>query len=118
MRRSGSSFRGERLPAAGRSCVYRRFRVLHWTLHGNARRLFTDLASVRTLILAVGEGWDALDKIQRCSARLAVRAIFRSVPLPFAGMYWHRLLRSPRGKYYFRAPLARQSAREMATLAS
>jgi hypothetical protein len=83
---------------------------------GNARRLSTDIATVRTFILGVCEGWDALDKVSVAAAPLALRAIFRWVPLPFAGMYWRRLLGSTRGEYYF-ARHTRHAARETAALA-
>ena len=50
------------------------------------------------------------------SAPLALRAIFRWVPLPFAVLYWKRLLASPRGEFYF-ARHTLHAAKEMAALA-
>ena len=52
-------------------------------------------------IRAVREGWAALDRRDVAPAPLALRAIFRWVPLPFASAYWRRLLRSRRGELYF-----------------
>jgi 2-dehydropantoate 2-reductase len=83
---------------------------------GSAPRLSTDIATVRTFILGVREGWDALDKLNVAHAPLALHTIFRWVPLPFAAMYWSHLLGSPRGEYYF-ARHTRHAAKEMAALA-
>jgi 2-dehydropantoate 2-reductase len=68
---------------------------------GSAGRLAANPEGVSTFILAVREGWAALDR--RCVklAPLALRTIFCWVPLPFAILYWRRLLDSSRGKLYF-----------------
>lgn len=72
-----------------------------YTKAGSARRLSTDVATIRTFILSVREGWDAFDKLSVAHALLVLHAIFRWVPLPFAAMYWSRLLGSTHGEYYF-----------------
>ncbi len=87
-----------------------------YTSDGDARRLASRTADVRTFILGVREGWAALDKLRVATAPLALRAIFLWVPLPFAAMYWCRLLGSTRGEYYF-ARHTRHAAKEMAALA-
>jgi hypothetical protein len=46
-----------------------------------------------------------------------LRSIFAWVPLPFATMYWRRLLASPQGEYYF-ARHSRRAAPEMQALAN
>jgi ketopantoate reductase len=83
---------------------------------GDATRLSSDAATVAEFILAVREGWQALDKSKIAPASLALRMIFYWVPLPFAVAYWRTLLASPRGEYYF-ARHARHAAIEMACLA-
>jgi 2-dehydropantoate 2-reductase len=83
----------------------------------DARRLSLDGALIRTFISAIREGWAAMDRQTYAPAPLALRAIFQWVPLPFAVMYWQRLLASPRGDYYF-ARHARRAAEEMAALAA
>ncbi len=80
---------------------------------GSARRLSTDVATIRTFILGVREGWDAFDKLSVAHAPLVLHAMFRWVPLPFAAMYWSRLLGSTRGEYYF-ARHTRHASKEMA----
>jgi 2-dehydropantoate 2-reductase len=84
---------------------------------GDARRLASDSARIRAFILAIRDGWAALDRHAVAPAPLALRAIFLWVPLPLAALYWKRLLASPRGEYYF-ARHARRAAREMAALAA
>jgi hypothetical protein len=79
-------------------------------------RLSTEIATVRTFILGVRQGWDALDRLSVAASPLALRAIFRWVPLPFAAMYWRRLLGSPRGESYF-ARHTSHAAKEIAALA-
>ena len=83
----------------------------------DARRLSSDGARIRTFIEAIREGWAVMDQRDIASAPLALRAIFEWAPLPFAVLYWKRLLASPRGEYYF-ARHTRHAAREMAALAA
>ena len=87
-----------------------------YTKAGSARRLSTDIATIRTFILGVREGWDALEKLSVAHAPLVLHAIFRWVPLPFAAIYWSHLLGSTRGEYYF-ARHTRHAAKEMSALA-
>lgn len=87
-----------------------------YTTDGDARRLASPTADVRTFILGVREGWAKLDKLGVARAPLALRAIFRWVPLPVAAMYWRQLLSSTRGEYYF-ARHTRHAAKEMSALA-
>jgi 2-dehydropantoate 2-reductase len=84
---------------------------------GNASLLAGDKKLMRTLILAVREGWAALDRQGDAPPPLPLRIIFGWVPLPFAIDYWSRLFRSPRGEYYF-ARHVRQAPAEMAALAA
>jgi 2-dehydropantoate 2-reductase len=79
------------------------------------RRLSADRSRLGVFVRAVREGWAALDQLGVAPPSLALRAIFRWVPLGFAVGYWQRLLASPRGEYYF-ARHARHAAREMAAL--
>jgi hypothetical protein len=78
-------------------------------------RLSADRSLLGVFVRAVREGWAALDQLGVAPPPLAIRAIFRWVPLSFALGYWQRLLASPRGEYYF-AQHARHAAREMAAL--
>lgn len=87
-----------------------------YAANGDARQLASKRHDIRNFILAVREGWAALDRLGVAPATLALRAIFRWVPLPFATMYWQRLIASPRGEHYF-ARHTRHAAREMAALA-
>jgi 2-dehydropantoate 2-reductase len=84
---------------------------------GNARVVSADANLVRTIVLAVREGWGALDKQHVTPASLALRTIFQWVPLPFAVLYWRRLIGSARGDYYF-ARHTRHAAAEMKAIAS
>ena len=83
----------------------------------DARRLASDSARIRAFIVAIREGWAAMDRLGIAPAPLALRAIFQWFPLPFAAMYWKRLFASPRGDEYF-ARHTRHAAREMAALAA
>ncbi len=58
---------------------------------GDAPRLASDRAVLRTFVRAVREGWAALDRLGVAPPPLALRAIFRWVPLPLAARYWMRL---------------------------
>jgi hypothetical protein len=82
---------------------------------GNAGLLSSDKKLVRMFILAVREGWSALDGCGVAPPALALRTIFSWVPLPLAVVYWSRLFGSPRGEYYF-ARHTRHAIREMAAL--
>ncbi len=85
--------------------------------HGDADRLAANPEGVRAFILAVREGWSALDRRGVAHAPLALRAIFRWVPLPYAVGYWRRLLGSARGEWYF-ARHVRHAPAEMVALAA
>jgi len=84
---------------------------------GDAQSLASNKEYVRTFILAVREGWSALDRRGVKSAPLALRTIFCWVPLSSAIGYWRRLLGSARGEFYF-ARHARHAPTEMETLAA
>ena len=83
----------------------------------DTRRLSSDRSRLGVFVRAVREGWAAMDGLGVAPPPLALRAIFRWVPLPFAARYWGNLLASPRGEHYF-ARHARHAAREMAALAA
>jgi 2-dehydropantoate 2-reductase len=83
----------------------------------DAGLLSHDRQLVRSLILAVREGWSALDRCGAEPANALLRTIFCWVPLPFAVAYWCRLLDSRRGEYYF-ARHTRHAITEMAALVS
>ena len=83
----------------------------------DAGALAADATAVRSLVLAVREGWSQLDRLGIAPAPLALRSIFAWVPLPFATMYWRRLFASPQGEYYF-ARHSRRAAPEMHALAN
>ena len=68
--------------------------------NGDALLLSADKELVRTFILAIREGWSALDRIGVGPATLALRTIFCWIPLPIAVAYWRRLFGSARGEYY------------------
>jgi 2-dehydropantoate 2-reductase len=84
---------------------------------GTTLCLSAEPSRVREFILAVREGWAALDKHGVAPAPLAMRAIFCWVPLSLAVGYWRRLLGSPSGDVYF-GRHARHAANEMAALAA
>jgi 2-dehydropantoate 2-reductase len=84
---------------------------------GSARRVGANRTLVRDMILAIREGWSALDRLRVAGAPLALRAIFCWVPLPFATHYWSRLLESDRGEVYF-AQHTRRSVDEIRALAA
>jgi 2-dehydropantoate 2-reductase len=84
---------------------------------GDTGMLSTDKPLVRSLVLAVREGWSALDRQGVAPSSLLLRAIFCWVSVPLAVYYWSSLFASPRGDYYF-ARHVRQSAAEMAALAA
>ena len=82
----------------------------------DVKRLSTDNEKMRDLIVAVREGWAAMDRAGVGPPPMALRAIFQWVPLPFSVLYWRRLIGSPQGEYYF-ARHTRHAPREMAALA-
>jgi 2-dehydropantoate 2-reductase len=84
---------------------------------GDGQRLAMDSQGVRNLILAVREGWAAMDRLGIAPAPMALRTIFHWVPLPVSVFYWRRLIGSQRGEYYF-ARHTRHAAREMVALAA
>jgi len=79
-------------------------------------RLASDRARLRVFVQAVREGWRALDDVGVAPPPIALRTIFRWVPLPLAVRYWAQLFASTRGEFYF-ARHARHAAQEMASLA-
>lgn len=85
--------------------------------NGDARLLSFDNKLVRTFILAVREGWSALDRRRTAPPPFALRMILSWVPLRLSVLYWRRLLGSPKGEYYF-ALHCRRATKEMATLAA
>jgi 2-dehydropantoate 2-reductase len=87
-----------------------------YAVGGDTGALAHDKSLVRTVVVAVREGWAAMDRRSVGPASLALRAIFEWVPLPVATWYWQRLLGSARGRYYF-APHARHAVKEMVALA-
>ena len=88
-----------------------------YAVDGDAKRLSSDRCLVRSLIIAIRQGWAAMDRHGIRPAPKALRAIFQWVPMPFAIFYWQRLLGSRKGEYYF-ARHTRPAAKEMASLAS
>ncbi len=82
---------------------------------GDSGLLSSDKELVRTFILAVREGWLALDRRRVGPPPLALRTIFSWVPVPLAVLYWCRFFGSPRGEYYF-ARHTRHATAEMAAL--
>ena len=83
----------------------------------DARRLARNREAVRAFILAVREGWAALNAMGVPSAPFALRTILCWVPLRFSVSYWCKLLASSRGDTYFAAH-ARHAPTEMASLAA
>jgi len=83
----------------------------------DALRLGQNPEAVRRFILAVREGWAALDRLHVAPAPLALRIIFCHVPLWFSIHYWSRLFASPSGDLYF-ACHVRHATAEMAALAA
>ena len=83
---------------------------------GDAQKFAANREMVRTFILAVREGWSALDRRGVKPAPFALRAIFCWVPMLFAIKYWQRLFGS-RGELYF-AGHVRHAPAEMAALAA
>jgi len=86
--------------------------------HGcDAARLARNREQVRQFILAVREGWAALDAREEPAAPLALRAIICWIPLRFSVTYWCKVLASSRGDLYF-ADHARHAPAEIAALAT
>lgn len=84
--------------------------------NGDPHLVSSDATVVRTVILAVREGWGAFDRQHVPPASLALRAIFNWVPLPLAVLYWRRLIGS-RGEFYF-ARHTRHAGGEMRAIVS
>jgi 2-dehydropantoate 2-reductase len=84
---------------------------------GDAHRLASDRSMLRTFVRAVREGWAAFDRLGVAPPPIALRAIFRWVPLPLAVRYWGLLFASSKGEYYF-VRHARHAPQEMAALAA
>ena len=82
---------------------------------GTARGLAACESLVRSMVLAVREGWAALDRAGVGSEPLALRTIFRWAPVLVGCAYWRRLLATARGEYYF-GRHARHAVKEMAAL--
>lgn len=82
---------------------------------GDARLLSFDKNAVRTFILAVREGWSALDGRSVAPAPLALHTILCWVPMPLAVRYWCRVFGSWRGGHYF-ARHIRNTSEEIAAL--
>ena len=83
----------------------------------DAGLLSHDRQLVRSLILAIREGWSALDQCDVAPADILLRSIFCWIPLPLAVTYWCRLFDSRRGEYYF-ARHMRNAIKEMVALVS
>ena len=83
--------------------------------NGDSGLLSSDKELVRTFILAVREGWSALDRLGVGPPPFALRTIFCWVPLPLAVVYWRRFFGSKRGELYF-AIHSRHAPQEMAAL--
>ena len=82
----------------------------------DAQELARHTDRLRDMILAIREGWKALDLTGVRPAPFMLRAIIEFVPLPLAVLYWRRLFASPRGELYFARHL-RNAASEMQSLA-
>jgi hypothetical protein len=82
----------------------------------DAARLGGDSEWVRTFVQSLREGWVAMDRLG-VGRPLGLRAIFQLIPLPLSVAYWSRLLRSPRGEYYF-ARHTRHAVGELAMIAA
>jgi 2-dehydropantoate 2-reductase len=82
----------------------------------NAQRLSRDNQGVRSMVLAVREGWAGMDRRGIARPPMPLRAIFQWVPLAIAVWYWQRLIGS-QGEYYF-AHHTRHAVKEMAALAA
>jgi 2-dehydropantoate 2-reductase len=87
-----------------------------YAVGSDAARLSKDSQRIRTLIVAIRQGWAAMDRLGIAPAPLALRAIFQWVPLPLAILYWQRFLGSSKGEYCF-ARHTRCAAKEMSALA-
>jgi hypothetical protein len=87
-----------------------------YKLDVSSKRLSSDSQAVRNLIVAIRQGWAAMDRRRIAPAPVTLRAIFEWVPMPFAVLYWRRLFGSTRGEYYFKRH-ARHAVKEMAALA-
>jgi len=87
-----------------------------WRYDCDPARLVAARDGVPDFIRAVREGYAALDAAQVAPEPLALRAIFRWVPLPLATAYWRRYLSGTHGEIVFAAHV-RHAAGEMAAIA-
>lgn len=83
---------------------------------GSARRAAADRGLVAEVILAIREGWQALDRLQVAAAPIGLRMIFVWIPLSISERYWSRLLGDGRGETYF-AQHTRRNVEEIRALA-
>jgi len=84
---------------------------------GDASGLAQHPETIRRFIIAVRQGWAALDRQRVAPAPFALRVILCWVPLWISVEYWRRLFASPRGDLYF-ARHTRHALVEMAVLAA
>jgi 2-dehydropantoate 2-reductase len=83
----------------------------------DAQHLSRDNESVGVMILAVREGWAAMDRCGIARPPISLGVIFQLVPLAISVWYWQRLIGSREGEFYF-AHHTRHAAKEMAALAA
>jgi 2-dehydropantoate 2-reductase len=83
---------------------------------GSAYLVGADRLLVKEVILAIREGWRALDGLQVAAASLRLRMIFVWIPLSISTRYWSGLLGDGRGEIYF-AQHTRRSICEIRALA-
>lgn len=88
-----------------------------WEYGCDPQRLVKSRRGIRDFVDAVREGYIALDAARVASEPLALRAIFRWVPLPFSAAYWRRYLSGIHGETIFAAH-ARHAPAEMAMIAA
>jgi hypothetical protein len=86
-----------------------------YKLDVSSKRLSSDSQAVRNLIVAIRQGWAAMDRRRIAPAPVTLRAIFEWVPMPFAVLYWRRLFRFDERRILFRAPRATRSQRNGCT---
>jgi len=87
-----------------------------WRYDCDPARLVAAPDGIPDFIRAVREGYAALDAAHVAAEPLALRAIFRWVPLPLSTAYWRKYLSGAHGEIVFAAHV-RHAAAEMATLA-
>lgn len=87
-----------------------------WRYDCDPARLVAARDGIPDFIRAVREGYAALDAARVAPEPLALRAIFRWVPLPLSTAYWRKYLSGAHGEIVFAAHV-RHAAAEMATIA-